>query len=283
MKKIVVFLCLFFLPLQALELKRVILSTNNNPDYIEFWPIVTPLWEARGLRPTLALIATEDVQIDTSLGDVIRFDPIPGIPESLQAQVIRLLLPILFPDEGCIISDIDMLPISYTYFKEGATHCPDTDFLVYRNRAAGYENGGRYPMCYLAAKGRVFGSIFGISKRDQIPGVIRQLADEQYGWNTDEIVVYAYAKKWEEKGGKIFTLNHRAKGRLDRGKWKGNFEKVEVLKYIDCHAPRPYSAYQTSIDQLLAVMHKQRVQSIVNKAAFLDPAVSLIFYFSEKK
>jgi hypothetical protein len=128
MKKLILLL-LVFNPLHALELKRVILATDENPMYIDFWPIVAPLWKAMGFAPTLALIAHSECKVDTSLGDVIRFEPIAGIPTSLQAQVMRLFLPIFFPNEGCILSDIDMLPISASYFFEGAAHCPDDAFF----------------------------------------------------------------------------------------------------------------------------------------------------------
>ena len=136
--------------LQALKLDRVILSTNDDPLYIEFWPIVAPIWTAMGLRPTLALIGDENCQIDESLGDVIRFSPILGVPESLQTQVIRLFLPCLFPDDGCLISDIDMLPISGSYFVDGAFACPDDGFVVYKDAAGYWER--RFPMCYVAGR-----------------------------------------------------------------------------------------------------------------------------------
>lgn len=263
MKKILFFLGLITLPLHALELKRVILATNNNPLYIEFWPIVAPLWEAMGLRPTLALIADEDCKVDTSIGDVIRFTPLPGIPESLQAQVIRLFLPILFPDEGCLISDIDMLPISPSYFREGATHCPDTAFLVYRNMAPGYQGGGKYPMCYLAAKGHVFSSIFGISTYQQIPGLIRTFAGAGQGWYTDELMVYAYAKQWEKRGGRIVCLNHDVGPRLDRIRWNIDFKNLDISKYIDCHCPRPYSEHREPIDQIVSAIN----HSLINRTS----------------
>ncbi len=259
MKKIIIFLSLLILPLNALELKRVILSTNNNPDYIEFWPVVAPLWEAMGFRPTLALIASEDCPIDTSIGDVIRFDPIPGVAESLQAQVVRLFLPSLFPDDGCLISDIDMIPVSRSYFIEGATRCLDDEFLVYRNLAPGYEKGGRYPMCYMAAKGRVFGSIFGISNYEQIAPLIQSWSAVGHGWSTDEIMVYAYAKEWERNGGNVVCLDHGVWGRLDRGHWKlknSKLKDLDISKYIDCHCPRPYSDYRPSIDQVVQAIQK---------------------------
>jgi len=242
----------------CLELKRVILSTDQNPFYTEFWPIVAPIWNEMGFKPTLALIAENDADIDTSLGDVIRFSPLPDIPHSLQAQTIRLLLPILFPDEGCLISDIDMIPISRNYFLDGAAVCPEDGFLVYRDRAEGCI-GSRYPMCYVAAKGSVFASLFQISNRDQIPQLIHLWANRGYGWNTDELILYSSVNQWEKRGGHVVRLGHETFGRLDRGNWKIDFESLDLSQYIDCHCPRPYSAYRDSIDLLVNQVLKSLV------------------------
>ena len=251
--------CLFYQMLvcciEGFELKRVILSTNDNPNYIQFWPVVAPIWTAMGIRPTLALIADSNCPIDDSIGDVIRFDPLIDIPVSLQTQVIRLLLPICFPNEVCLISDIDMLPISRSYFVEGALSCPEEGFLVYRDAIIEYANI-RYPMCYVAAKGRVFGSLFGISDKDQIPNIIRKWAAKGYGWNTDELLLFSHIKAWEEKGGLIVRLGHGVGSRLDRGCWIFDFKAIDVSAYIDCHCPRPYSEYKESIDQIVFGIHR---------------------------
>ena len=98
-KKLALFIILFspnifFKNIKAFKINRVILATDANPDYIQFWPIVAKSWkEIVEVKPTLALIANKETKIDESLGDVIRFEPIDGIPTSFQAQVIRLLLP----------------------------------------------------------------------------------------------------------------------------------------------------------------------------------------------
>ena len=237
----------------SLDLKRVILSSDNNPFYLEFWPVVAPIWEKMGLKPTLALIADENCSIDTSLGDVILFSPLPYVPVSLQAQAIRLLVPVLFPDEGCLISDIDMIPVSREYFIDGSINCPDDAFLVYRDQSEGCI-GSRYPMCYVAAKGRVFASLFQVNGRDQISETLRLWAEKGYGWNTDELILYSTVNEWERRGGHVIRLGHEAFGRLDRGNWNIDFDTLDISRYIDCHCPRPYSSYRDSIDHIVRLI-----------------------------
>ena len=86
----------FCIQINAFTLKRALVASDTNPMYIDFWPLVAKAWKKLGLQPTLALIAPPDFNVDTTCGDVIRFDPIPGIPTSFQAQVIRLLAPRIF-------------------------------------------------------------------------------------------------------------------------------------------------------------------------------------------
>lgn len=250
---------LFLSSLHSLELKRVILSTNHDPTYIQFWPIVAPLWEAMGLRPTLILVAGEDCAIDTSLGDVIRFPPVPDLTEALQTQALRLLVPTLFPEDGCLIADIDMLPISRSYFFEGANPSPTTAFLVYRDRA--YQDA-KWPMCYVAAPGYVFRWIFGVSHIAEFAPLLRKWAALGLGWNTDEFVMYAYVTEWEKKGGLVFRLGQGVAPRLDRNCWERqmNFLKtgrLDVGMFIDCHCPRPYSSYRESIDSVIQAIFTQ--------------------------
>jgi hypothetical protein len=232
----------------AFPLHRVILSTNNDPLYIQFWPIVAPIWESMGIRPTLALIATEDCPIDTSIGDVLRFDPLPDVPEALQAQAIRLLIPAFFPDDVCLISDIDMLPMSPSYFIEWALPCPDDAFLVYRDIVWG--DSSRYTMCYNAAKGRVFAEIFGVHSLEDIPKILRYWNSLQLGWETDELVLFADLIKWENKGNLVMRLGHFIPKRLDRGQWKID-DSFDASQWVDCHCPRPYMDHKESIDIVL--------------------------------
>lgn len=242
--------------LDALEITRVILATNQNPNYVQFWPVVAPIWKKMGFQPTLALIADEYGDLDTSLGDVLLFSVLSDVPESMQAQAIRLLVPCLYPDEGCLIADIDMLPISSEYLRSGAVHCPDHAFLVYRDGAYWNEEMYRWPMCYVAAKGRVFQEIFGINRVDEIADLLRYWHSQGLGWNTDECMMYAYVMAWEFMRGKVVRLGHGVPGRLDRGNWTGEYQAIDLAGYIDCHCPRPYATYKESIDQVVQAIYR---------------------------
>lgn len=247
------FLACFVMNMQALKLDRVILATDAHPDYIEFWPVVAKAWkEIIGIQPTLALIAHADVQIDESLGDVIRFEPIEGIPTSLQAQVIRLLLPALYPDDVCIISDIDMIPLNKEYFTESIRNCPDDSFVVYRDKA--YHAGSlTYPMCYFAARGSVFQEVFQTYGLQDIAPMIQKLYALNIGWHTDEIVLYDYLHGWSGFEARCIKLGHYVEKRIDRSYWMHDQRLLRSGYYIDAHCPRPYSQYKACIDELVYV------------------------------
>lgn len=234
----------------TLEIQRVILATDDNPFYKEFWPIVAPLYKKMGFTPTLAFIAEEGTPIDLSLGDVIYFPPIRGVSKALQAQAIRLLLPALYPDDGCFVSDIDMILISRDYIVEGAELCPDDAFLVYRDLVASIYPG-TYPMCYVAAKGCVFGAVFQVESLEHIRDKLLFWASLGLGWNTDERVLFQSAIAWELSGGRVVRLGHGVSRRLDREAWNFQLDQIDFRDWIDCHCPRPYSQHRQTIDELV--------------------------------
>jgi len=235
----------------ALKLDRVILSSDNNLKYINFWPITAKAWKnIVGVIPTLALIANSSIKVDKSFGDVIRFEPIENIPTGFQAQVIRLLLPVFFPNSGCITSDIDMIPLQKDYFINYASNILDKDFLVYRKGIGKYL---RYSICYTAAKGAIFGEIFNLKLdkniRNNISKIIKEWFSLGWGWGTDERILYQKIHDWSKSKTNLIKLDHVAEKRLDRGA-KYNKKLLENYYYIDCHMPRPYNLHKLYINSM---------------------------------
>lgn len=271
MKKFIILLFLFS-SLFSFKLDRVILATNDNTMYSDFWPIVSFFWkEYVGLKPTLAVISDKKINIDESLGDVIYFNTIPGVSTATHAQTIRLFLPILFKDSYCLLSDMDMIPLNKSYFLNSVAKVPNNKFVVYRNRAYGPGNK-RFPICYCAAKGSVFQEVFNLIP-ENISKRILELKKLNLGWNTDEIYLTNMLKKWPHFKTRCALLGHDVRQRIDRGKFKYSLGGLQRNRYIDSHLLRPYSKYKGQIDKLVADMRKWIIKRCINRDGSFNSSV----------
>jgi hypothetical protein len=242
--------------LYPLKLDRVILATDANPNYIEFWPIVAKAWkEIIGLQPTLALIAPSEVQIDETLGDVIRFEPIEGIPTSFYAQCIRLLLPFLFPNDGCIVSDIDLIPLNKNYFISRSIFIDDSCFILYRDNAMFEKLYKQIPMCYVAGKGKIFSEIFQVYTKEHLIEKIKEWHSMNIGWFTDQELLYKSVLTWQGYPDRCIRLGKidkiTPKTRIDKFNWHYDVNLLKSDHYIDCHSKRPYSTYKNFLDEMV--------------------------------
>lgn len=240
---------------KKMKLTRVILSSNENPVYLEFWPLAAKGWKQLiGVQPTLVLITDDTVMVDESLGDVIRFKPIEGLSTVFQAQIIRLLLPVLFPDEVCIVSDIDQVPCSRSYFCDSITRYTDDKFIVYREvHSRRVKN--EIPMCYVAAKGSVFSEIFGVKTMEDIRNKIAEWGATElpkYNWQTDQRVLYDYVTTWQHYQSRVVRFGHDwIMGRLHSYEWPAGRQKLQNGGYIDISTPKPYHVNKAMIDEML--------------------------------
>lgn len=261
-KTIIVYLCIMLIPARVTiaqnqvlgKIDRAILSSDANPMYLDFWPLVAKAWQRIGIRPTLALIAPATVTVDESLGDVIRFEPIEGVSTALYAQVIRLFLPAYFEEDVCILSDIDMLPINKEYYLKDIINLPRNSFVVYRESLV--DGSPRYSMCYNVACGKTFKEIFTIEATKQsIINTVIAWSKLGLGWNTDEIMLYNTLFSWQGYKSRCIKLGHQVERRIDRGNWIYDAEKLKNNYYIDSHMIRPYSHYKIEIDKLAVLLN----------------------------
>lgn len=242
--------------IDALKLDRAIIACDANPKYLEFWPIVARAWsKIIGIRPTLILVADDSVQVDETLGDVYRFRPTPHIPTWFQAQNLRLLFPVKFPNEICIISDMDMLPLARAFFVDTIVHIPANGVAIYCNGAYD-KTTPKFPMCYIAAKGSVFGEIFKVATDQDIKDKLQEWFDFEPGWDTDELALYSYLIKWPYFAERCFKLGFGGDSSkcLDRSNWHYDQAKLLRGEYYQAHLPRPYSLHKSEIDKLVELL-----------------------------
>jgi len=204
-------------------------------------------------RPTLAFIGPADTEIDQTYGDIIYIRPIEGLSTAYQAQTIRLLLPCLFQDDFCLISDLDMIPLQADYFNKSIAHLSQKKFVVYRNAAYGIR-ATQYPMCYNAALGKTFYDIFKVNTIEQMQQLMIEWHDTGHGWFTDEKMLYKYLNEWPLFGRDCVLLGHTVLPRIDRStNMAFSIKGLRSHRYVDIHSPRPYTKYKYLIDKILTL------------------------------
>ena len=104
----------------------------------------------------MALITNENSDFyDDGNGIVKKFKSVEGVPTHLQSQIIRLYVPKLL-DGYCMLSDMDMIPLSSDYFIVNSKDIKSEDIIVFSsdNKESLKEN--MYPMCYILAHSKIF-------------------------------------------------------------------------------------------------------------------------------
>ena len=248
-----------------MKINYAIVSSDDNPMYFDFWPIVRDLWvNVIGIKPILVHISDEDEVIDNNDHIIHKIKSIEGINTGLQSQIARMYITKFYPNEVCLTSDIDMLPLSKKYFNE-ITQPYDENSLVIISADA-YPNKVRYPICYNAGKGEIFNKILNLNC--DFETYCKRLGEYKWGWDTDELYfgkkVNNYPNQKQIVKLKRGWFQGRALNRIDRVRWQYDIDKLNQNGYYDCHSIRPYTKYKSQIDTLCNLVHTHHQTSILN-------------------
>ena len=256
-------------------------SCDSNPMYLDFWPLVSRVWRVRfGIEPILIYIdENHDIPIDTTYGRVMKLKPVPGIPTYMHSVWGRFWGATLFPDKICIISDIDMFPISKTYFVKQLVNVPDTKYVhlyapvtkanvkVKTHHPLWCSAQTTFPVCYHIAKGALLASVLKINPIWEAS--IRDLASHSYmatdgmivddndgrpQWGIDEDYTTSLIDAHPNRS--IFFFLARYHLRIDRSSWDYTPDDVKNDMYGDAHSVRPLSdpENRAKVNALLALL-----------------------------
>lgn len=201
--------------------KKVIISTDNNPNYYFFMPIVSKLWTYMEYNPYIYIFGnTNEWLFDSAKKNIIsktlnaggnivlvndlflKSDKkLNGYNISMMAQVSRLCPFFLDIDDEdyCLTSDIDMLPLCKNYFKQ-------QDFInkdIHLFYANGY-NHTRYAICYIGMKNKIWKKVINKSQNNiysQIYDLVKTFpsnSNASFQWNFDELLFFNKIKNYKE-------------------------------------------------------------------------------------
>lgn len=247
-----------------MKIDKVILSSDSNPMYLNFWPIVSKIWKIKFNIDPVLLYIDEDhsISINEEYGKVIKIKPINNIPVYLQNLWIRFWYPSQELNKIWIISDIDMLPISKKYFINNCENISN-DAYIHLNPCLDI-NGGSLPACYHVAKGYSFKEVLNLHEKwdDSINEIYNSKTGKDHGghlagktrWGADEIYstikILNYQKTNPDKIKFIQRGKNNSDLRIDRSNWNYNEKLIKTDLYADSHSIRPYDTYKKEIDHL---------------------------------
>lgn len=240
-----------------MKIQKVIHSSNSNPLYLDFWPIVSKIWKIFfNIEPILLYINDNNVDIDETYGSVIKIQPANNIPIELQTLWVRYWFPSTEPETIFMISDIDMLPLSREYFMYNIQNYDDDSYLHLNPCIDTY---GLIPSCYHVAKGKKFKTILETEESFEKDLIKLTNFDKTYsnGWFNDEKYATKKLIEYSRDHKDIFLIpRHDGQNghRIDRSKWIYDASLLKNGYYYDCHSIRPYQQYKQHIDNLCNIL-----------------------------
>lgn len=234
-----------------MKIDYCLIGSTTNPLYLDFWPVVSKIWkEVFNITPVLGLICDEDSDlISDEYGIIKKIKTSNLTDEGTQSQIVRMYLS-KFLSGNCIISDIDMIPLSKKYFIDDLIEYSDDDVLVMSSHHYQTINTKQYPMCYVVGNSKSFNNIFETETNwDEF--VIKS---SRNGWYSDQCFLYESIQKYGVENVK-FPYRSFSNDRVDRDQWYYNANAVKEGKYIDSHLLRPYISYKTQIEFLINLLY----------------------------
>jgi len=245
-----------------MKIDTVILSSNDNPNYIQFWPIVSEAWSLMGVEPILIYTGEQKLNLK---GNVINFFS-KNIDSSFVAQNIRILYPSLLDGNTCLVSDIDNLPLSKKYFVDSVLSFNDDSFIIYRPDAC---PPNMISMMWNAARSSTWKEIFNIDSEKNLEKNLKKWYTKKYAiegtaWYTDQIKLRKYVNKFSKKNkSRIVELDDTELGffRFNRNRLEKHFNMIQEnpnLEFTDFHMPRPFNEYEELINKVFDY-HKKHI------------------------
>ncbi len=257
---------------------NVTISSNYNPLYFQFIPIVCEAWKSFGINPILTLV-TDKPEKDwiwiEEFAEIRHYNERTDIDPGIWSKISRFFSYYEDLESKQMITDLDLLPLNKEYFQD--LYKFDDDILVItddpfkegRIRNRPYDE---YPMiagCFQLAKGNIWAEIInpnGLSNDDLIESFkgtwrfrVKEDIMQPYDNFSEDELMRRLIYNWSPDKSKIKFLyrptrtvgNPYYSDRIDRGAWKIDYDKLNNKGYIDSHMLRPLSTYKEQITPLV--------------------------------
>jgi hypothetical protein len=258
-----------------MKIDRVILSSNNNPNYYHFWNIVSEIYKTRfNIIPTLVWFNDESdfkkLKLSDKYGDIIFQKPNPKYQTGWQTTWALFYFTKFFKNEVCLTMGIDQIPLSNIFVKDLISEIDNNKYVTLIDDAYNthwtLENGVS-PSAYHIGNGTIFNEIYGFEDNffDETDKVyLSKDAFWSVGedkWGIDESYSSKKMRQYNKKEN-IESLSNFKLLRDRRIDCHRNLEpkyELNLLKegfYSEIHLCRPYTNHKEYIDNLIKEIPK---------------------------
>lgn len=240
--------------------KYIVLSVNENPDYLFHVPLTVWAWIKFGWEPIIFYQGDKKREMYYFIFNHMIYNgehkdaplnPIEGYQSETITQISRLYGSCLV-DGYIMTGDIDMLPLS-DYWK------PDMDKLTVWGRDL---TDYHYPICYIGAPSVVWSEIMHLSHDDYNGYIKRDLDslpqaksnDKTKRWVTDQDLITERINNSSYVPERIDRGTDRRTGypvgRIDRSNWT-----LDHKQFIDCHMYHGIQNDESKFKKTLEMLH----------------------------
>ena len=221
---------------------KVVLSTDQNIEYLFYAPITCFVWEYFGFKPMLLVLGKskytnlvyEYIKNYTS-SEIVEIEPISPYKDCTVVQFSRLYASCFEKNENeyLLTGDIDMLILNKYLYR-------DFDKMnLFGSDLTGFVH---HPICYIGMTTDKWRKLLNLDYDKFNENIIRDLQYDGFGtsqnfneyWYTDQRFITKKIRDFDEKNFNIILRGHVnliANQRIDRICW--NFNPNQ--DYIDCH------------------------------------------------
>lgn len=243
---------------------RVVISSNDDPTFYSFWPIVCTAWEKYfGVPVELAFVTDRNkndplVKKMKKCGNVHLFPTIDGIPTPNHAKVARLVLASKYGDEVCLVHDIDSIPLQSKYGNELLkqrikNHVLCVGAELYYNTP----HHGKFPMGWITTEGHTFKQLLNINnlsdehlfnswKNTQIFDNKEAINQHPNIFSDESLIRVCFRGSNVKQTHALINVDMK-KDWIDRSWWNIDIQKLNNGQYTDCNFLRPFSTYKDQI------------------------------------
>jgi len=283
---------------------RVVLSADENPNYLAFWPSVSEMWKKFGAVPVLALVSVKekmDIEVLPLLetyGEVVVLKAVddPSVPLGHQAKLARSFVASRYLDDVVTVGDLDHYVFHPDWIKQAVLRCGQPHQLVgvgwnlywdYVVRTKERALRGKYPMYFSTGRGRTFASFLNPANHS-FPEFIAELKGlavfeknenpfQSYGGDhgfSDESVFRSllYKTFGHQKRPHVVWVTKKNTKRIDRASRADirGLSQAAMQPYFDVFPNRPLHDCTTYVQRLLPVHRYLKIANPDREANFLQ-------------